>query len=333
MKKIVVSILFFALSFLSLTLICEASINDLILDFDKVKTKTRTVFRKKQSEQKPKMVETVEEWKNEAQNIPLSERIIKEEKENIDAKKYYVPKLNYTFEAYNYPQGKRELNFENVKKDLQYTSYLVVDNSCRYAAYSKYFYQPETNQISSKFYVEKLDTTKTKTKRILDFKHNQQQRFPVLESGMQDIYSNHFQGLTLVDWSKDSKKLLIKEKIGSTQNGVYKTKLHVYFMKTDIRNGYLLELDDFDEAIKQYYIDWESKQLVRYRYDIEPLGFSAENDNVVVSLLYVYDNDNNKLYLGTWGYDCVKREVILISKEDYTPMLSINGLILRHSYN
>ena len=47
----------------------------------------------------------------------------------------------------------------------------------------------------------------------------------------------------------------------------------------------------------------------------------------------MYDNDNNKIYLGTWGYDCLKRETILISKDDYTPRLSVNGLFLKHSYN
>lgn len=331
MKKIVFAILF--LSFFFANFSCEASINDLILDFDKVKAKTKAVFSKKEKDEKPKMVETVEEWRKQAQNIPLSDREIKEEKQEIDAKKYYVPELKYTFEAYNYPQGKRELNFEDVKKNPYYSSYLVVDNNCRYAAYSRYYYQPETNQISSRFFVEELDTTKTKTRRILEFKHNQKERIPVVEAGMEEVYPNLFNSLTLVDWSKDSRKLLIKEKVGSTQNGIYKTKLHVHFVKTNIRNGFTLELVDFDEAIKQYFIDWESKQLVKYRYDIEPLGFSAENDDVIVCLLYVRDNDNNKIYLGTWGYDCLKRETILISKDDYTPRISVNGLILRHSYN
>ena len=86
---------------------------------------------------------------------------------------------------------------------------------------------------------------------------------------MKEVYSNRFQGLTLVDWSKDSRKLLIKEKIGSTQNGLYKTKLYVHFIKTSIRNGFTLELTDFDEAIKQYFIDWENKQLVKYVLDFD----------------------------------------------------------------
>ena len=331
MKKIVFAILFFAFCFAGLS--CEARINDLILDFDELKLKTKAVFKKKQPEQKLKMVETVDEWKFEARNIPLADREIKEEKEEIDKKKFYVPELKYTFEAYNYPQGKRELNFEDVKKKPHYSSYLVVDNNCRYAAYSHYFYQPQTNQISSTFFVEELDTTKTKTRRILDFKHNQKERMPIIGSGMVDLYPNLFHGLTLVDWSKDSNKLLIKEKIGSTQNGVYKTKLYVHFLKTKIRSGHTIKLVDFDKSIQRYFLEWENKQIVKYRYDIEPLGFSAENDNIVVCLLYVYDNDNNKLYLGTWGYDCVKRETILISKTNTTPMISVNGLILKHSYN
>lgn len=328
MNKIAVVILFLFFCFANLA--CEAKIDDLILEFDKVKAKMP--FKKKQPPQKPKMVETLEEWQKEAQNVPLEERKIKEEKPQIDAKKYYVPELKYTFEAYNYPQGKRELNFEDVKKNLQHSSYLVADNTFHYAAYAQYYYYPETNQISSNFYVEELDTTKTKTKRILEYNHKQKERIPVVEAGMKELYPNLFEGLTLVDWSKDSKKLLIKEKIGSTQNGIYKTKLYVHFLKTKIESGYTIELDDFDFAIKQYFIDWEDKQLVKYRYDIEPLGFSADNDDIVIVLLYVYDNDNKKNFLGTWGYDCIKRETMLISKEDYTPQISVNGLILKHSY-
>ena len=297
------------------------------------KIKAKSPFKKKEVQPKPKMVETYEEWENEAQNIPLEDREIKEEKQEIDTKKYHVPPLKYTFQAYNYPQGKREYNLENIKKDLFYMPYLTVDKECKYAAYPNYYYSPDTNQISSSFFVEELDTSKSKIKRILEYKHQQKERIPVLESGTKETYPNSFHGLVLVDWSSDSKKLLIKEKIGSTLNGIYKTNLYIHFVEEDIENSYSIKLGDFDLAIKHYFLDWKNKQISKYRYDIEPLGFSADNDNMIIAICYVYDNNNKKIYLGTWGYDFSKRETSLISKTGYVPNLSVNGLFLKHSYN
>ncbi|MBQ4646284.1 MAG: hypothetical protein IJB79_02935 [Candidatus Gastranaerophilales bacterium] len=333
MKKIAKLFVIFLIFKCLFELGANAQIDDILLDFDKIKSKAKATFKKKEPSPKPKMVETVQEWKQEAQNIPLEDREIKEEKQEIDSKKFHVPELKYTFEAYNYPHGKRELNLEELRKNIFYMPYLVADNGCRYVAYPYYYYSPDSNQISSNFYVEKLDTSKTKTKRILDYRHKQKERIPVIEAGTKEIYPNLFNGLTLVDWSADSKKLLIKEKIGSTFGGIYKTYLYIHFLESDIRSGYTIKLDDFDEAIKNYFLDWENRQIIKYRYDIEPLGFSSKDDNVIFALCYVYDKDGNKIFLGTWAYDCIKRETSLISKTKFTPFVSINGLILKHSYN
>ena len=130
-------------------------------------------FKKKEPEVIPRMVETKQEWEIESQNIPLSEREIKKEKEEIDEKKQYVPAPKYRFEKYNFPQGTREANIEDIKKRLGMYPYLVTDKECRYAAYPFYYFSPHINQISSAFYVEKLDISKTKIERILDYFRNE----------------------------------------------------------------------------------------------------------------------------------------------------------------
>ena len=288
-------------------------------------------FKKKEPEPKPKMVETRQEWEEESQNIPLEARKKEENKKEEDKNAPKMPELNYVFERYNYPQGTRELNIEGIKKDLYYYSYIVADKDCQYGAYAHYYFSPDSNQISSNFYVEKLDTSLNKTKRIQEYYHKQKTRIPIIEAGTKEIYPNLFQGLTLVDWSNDSKKLLIKEKIGSTQNGIYKTNLYVYIMPNDLTNAYTIKLDDFDRNIKNYFIDWENKQLVKYHYDIIPLGFSAENDDIIVALLYVFDKEKNKIFLGTWGYNILNGQTLLLSKTNSTPQISTNGLILRQT--
>lgn len=286
-------------------------------------------FKKKIEPPKEKMVETVEQWKIEAQNIPLEQRELKQNEPPKTDKKNYYPTPKYIFEKYNYPQGKRELNIEEIKKDLRSYPYLVADKDCHWVAYPRYYFLSEFNQISSSFFVEKLDTSKTKQKRMLSYNHLQKERRPIVEAGMKEIYPNLFNGLTLVDWSQDSKKVLIKEKVGSTLNGVYKTYLYVYFLPTEVENGYTKKLVEFDEAIKDYFLNYEDIQITKYRYDIEPLGFSADDDNIVISHCFVYDKNNRKVFMGTWGYDLANKQTILYSKTDPIFSLSINGLIIK----
>lgn len=292
-------------------------------------------FKKNVAKPIVKMVETKQEWDIQAQNIPLSERDLTKKEELKDNKneKIKMPNLRYTFEKYNYPQGMRELNIEEIKNKLALYPYLVVDKNCEYAAYPYYYYSPDINQISSNFYVEKLDKSKSKIKRILEYNHKQEERNPIIEAGTKEIYPNLFNGLTLVDWSSDSKKLLIKEKVGSTYGGIYKTYLYIHFLGNDVEPSKTIKLIDFDNAIKNYYLDLEKKQLIKYRYDIEPLGFSAENDNIIIALCYVYDKDNNKIFLGTWGYNILNNSTLLFSKTNYIEQTSINGLILKETLN
>ncbi len=284
---------------------------------------------KKQEEPKAKMVETKQEWEEQSVNVPLEQRKIIKQVEEKDPKKFIIPEFKYVFEKYNYPQGKRELNVVEVRSKLAYYPYLVADNNCRYVAYPFYYYSPATNQISSNFYVEKLDTSKTKQKRILDYNHKQKERIPIIEAGTKETYQNLFNGLTLVDWSKDSSKLLIKEKVGSSLGGIYKTYLYVHYLADDVNAGRTVKLDRLDKAIRYYYTDWEKRQIVKYRYDIIPLGFSADNDNIIILLCYVYDKNGNKLFLGQWGYNCETEAILLLSKKEFTPKISSNGLILK----
>lgn len=300
------------------------------LSFD---PKNHFPFKKKQPVQKQKMVETKQEWEIEAKNVPLSERNNETIEEEKSTKKYYQPTPHYVFEKYNYPQGKRQLNIEDVKKNLYSYPYIVSDINCHYVAYPRYYFSPDIKQISSNFYVEKLDTTKTKTKRILDYDHNQLERKAIIQAGTKETYPNLFNGLTLVDWSADSKKLLIKEQVGSTLNGIYKTYLYIHFLGNENQESYTIKLLDLDNAIKNYYLDWENLQLIKYRYDIEPLGFSADNDNLIIVLSYVYDKNNKKIFLGAWSYNCYTHEIILLSKTNTIYEISANGLILRRSYD
>lgn len=291
------------------------------------------ILNKKEPIIKPKMIETVQEWEQESQALPLSDRELEPWKEEEPNEKISYPKPNFTFERYNYPPGSREVDISDIKKNLYSYPYIVADNECHYAAYPRYYYSPDLNQITSEFFVEKLDTSKNKTRRILDYNHNQEDRVPVVESGMRKTYKDLFNGLSLVDWSSDGKKVLIKEKIGSCYGGIYKTYLYVHFLPDGAKRAYTIKLENLDRAIKKYYLNYQNLQIVKYRYDIQPLGFSAENEDIIIALSYVYDKNNNKIFLGAWGYNIETNEIMLFTKSGVDFKISSNGLILVKSLN
>lgn len=282
----------------------------------------------KKKKQKPvvqKMVETKQDWEKEAQNVNLEQRKLKDYTPPKSDKKHYYPEPKYVFERYNYPAGSREINIEDVKKNLISYPYIVADINIRYGAYPRYYYNPENNQISSEIYVEELDILRTKQDRIINFHHEQKTRTPILTSGMEETYTNLYNGLTIVDWSKSSNKILIKEKIGSAYGGIYKTNLYIYFLDSNK----VVKVSKLDDAIKDYLLDYQDLQIQKYRYDIKPLGFSANNENEIIALAYVLDNDNKEIFLGAWQYNCASGQIKLLSdlKQEYN--ITSSGLFLK----
>jgi len=282
-------------------------------------------IRKKKTHQKIKMVETKQDWEIEAENIPLSERKLDPEELPKTDKKNYFPQPHYVFELYNNPPGARNYDIRFIKKNLTEHPIMVADKECHYIAYANYYYRADNNQIYSDFYVEKLDTTKTKTARILEYNHKQLKRAPVLLSGFKEEYKNLYNGLSLVDWNSSGNKVLIKESIGSTLYGIYQNNLYVYFVDKDKT----IKLSDFADTIVNHYLDSENLQLVKYRYILEPLGFSASNDNIIVANFYTYTKEGKKVFLGAWGYDLSENRIIILSKTNSQYSISANGLVLK----
>ena len=202
---------------------------------------------------------------------------------------------------------------------------MVADVNCKHIAYANYYYRSDIDQIYSDFYVEEVDSSKTKTQRILEYNHKQLARMPIILAGFKEQYPRLYNGLSIVDWSADSNKVLIKENIGSTIGGIYKTVLYVYF----VNKKKTLKLENFNEAIIAYYEDYEDVPLNQYRYILEPLGFSAGNDNIIVSNCIVYSKDGTKIFLGVWGYDLEENKAMLISKTNPSVSISSNGLVLK----
>ena len=119
----------------------------------------------------------------------------------------------------------------------------------------------------------------------------------------------------------------------SNEDGIAQTNKYSFTVSNTTNNDvyYTIKLVNFDKVIKDYYLDYENKQLIKYRYDIMPLGFSLDNDNVIICLCYVYDKDGKKLFMGAWGYDLLSDKTMLISKTKTDFPISTNGLILKRT--
>ena len=92
-----------------------------------------------------------------------------------------------------------------------------------------------------------------------------------------------------------------------------------------------MKLTDFNKTIENFYTDYEGINLINYRYNIEPLGFSLQNDNMVVANAFVYNKKSEKIFMGSWGYDLTKREIRLLSTNNTSQEISANGLVLKQS--
>ena len=57
--------------------------------------------------------------------------------------------------------------------------------------------------------------------------------------------------------------------------------------------------------------------------------FSYDNDNLIISYCYVLNNEGEKIFLGTWGYDLDTNEIILISRDSAQALVGSNGLVLK----
>lgn len=286
-------------------------------------------FSKKSKQEAEKMVQTKKEWEQKAQNVNLEERKISpyQRPEDKDFKPKSPP--HKKFVKYNVLPGHREADLSRIIREKDVKSQGVFDPSFKYIAYSQYYYSPEYNQISSELYVQKLKEGATRMQKALSVTPLNAHRTPAIETGTREFQKDLFSTLTIVDFSQDSKKLLVKEKIGSNKEGIFRNYAWVYFMQGDKIEWFAIKFSNVNETIKQYHAQNSHIALDNYRWDIKPLGFSKKNPDVIVVESYAWDKDKKEVFLGLWGLNCTDASVQLISKNPMPVELSINGLMVK----
>ena len=290
--------------------------------------KLHNPFLKKNRQEAEKMVQTREEWEEKAKNINLEDRKIfpyqKPQDKDFKPKSPPIKK----FVKYNISAGGREVNFSKIKSQLDIRSQGVFDRRMKYMAYGEYYYSPAYNQISSDIYVHKLKGSINPMNRALSASVLNTQRTPAISSGTKEFRENLFSTLTIVDFSSDSTKLLIKEKIGSAKEGIFRNYIWIYFLDGEQDKWFAIKFNNLNEEIKKHHAK-NTLALDNYRWDIKPLGFSKANPQIVVVEAFAWDKNKKQIFLGLWGLDCTNASVSLISEKPTPIEISANAMIVK----
>ena len=235
----------------------------------------------------------------------------------------YIPQPLYRIVKYNDPPGTVELSLGKrlfIKRQINAQGIVSPDYSM--LVYPAVYYYPDSASVATDlFIIPLMRENETNLNKIL--KANVANRIPAPILSTDKFIDNFaaFRTLTPVDFSVDGSKLLVKEKIGSSEDGIWQTRIHVY----DFKNKTSYDLVEVRDAITYFWKEYMDVNLEDKRWDIYPLGFDARNPNRVIVQAYAYTGET-PVYLGAWSIDWRGTQSRLVSfKKNYIPRVTSNG--------
>lgn len=244
---------------------------------------------------------------------------------------------NYILNYYNDPPGMQRLNLYQIEKRREITSIPVISPDFQKMVFSKEYYYPTDNHYSSKVFEDDIslfkfsanvgqDIPANLVKKILTvnsrFRHPRQ----ILDTGFKSVDFGIFRTLTIIDFSQDGNKLLIRESVGEHQRGFWLSHAWVY----DFQAHKARRLEEVRAAIVYYWKKNYDMLLESYRWDIIPLGWDLNKPDMIVVNAYGYNYDE-KYFLGCWGIDSSGNRSRLLSIDNEHWPVGKNGLILEKS--
>lgn len=237
------------------------------------------------------------------------------------------------FYLYNDGSGDVELNLELIERQYTFTSIPVVSPDFNNIIYTQSFYYDGANQVVSKaFYVpvvlpkvtdddqfppkgEFLNSYKLKT--LNNYRHQ------ILSTESENLEKNLFRTLTMVDWSYDSSKAIIKEHIGIKDKGIQATNIWVY----NVLEDKTFMIDSIRKAIINYWLKDQSLDLTQYFWDIKILGWEKDSKSKIFVNAFLYPKKNMNKFLGCWSINIDTNTVKLVSLEQQDQDIERAGLI------
>lgn len=234
----------------------------------------------------------------------------------------YVPKPLYRIVKYNDPPGTPELRLGNrLYKKRQVNAQGIVSPDFSFLVYPAVYYYTNSASVACDLFVVPLEDGDTNLNKIL--KANTAKKLPDPIMTTDKTIDNYaaFRTLTPVDFTPDGSKLLVKQKIGSREDGIWQTSIYVY----DFVNKVDYDLFEIRDAIVYFWEEYMLMNLDEKRWDIYPLGFDKDDPDKILVQAFAYTGEK-PVFLGTWCVDWKGNQSRLISfDKNYMPEVSING--------
>lgn len=234
----------------------------------------------------------------------------------------YVPQPLYKIVKYNDPAGSAELTLgKKLYLNRMINAQGIVSPDYMMLIYPTVYYYPDSASVACDLFMIILDSEDTNLNRILKANVAKRVSRPILSTEKAIDNFAAFRTLTPVDFSEDGTKLLVKEKIGSQEDGIWETKVYVY----DFNRSVSYDLQEVRDSITYFWKEYMDVNLDDKRWDIIPLGFDKNDASRIVVQGYAYTG-STPIYLGAWSVDWRGQQSRLISfKKDYIPQVSANG--------
>ena len=285
------------------------------------KQEEKEKYEKKIMSRTPSGYMTIEEY--ELLSIPKDRMTVEIESPNqpTPADMVYVPKPSYKIVRYNNPPGSPELTISpSIYKRMQQNAQGIVSPDFSILVYPSIYYYPNSGSFASDLFVIKLNDSKSNKDKILTANIIHRDAEPILSTDKVNDNLHTFRSLTPIDFSADGTKLLAKEKVGNTRDGIWKTTPLVYDFVTKVSYN----LQDVRDAITYYWKGAKDLDLIDKRWDIYPLGFSEENPDWVIVNALAYTGDV-PVNLGTWAISYKGESPRLVWLTNSSLPISMNG--------
>lgn len=286
-----------------------------------LKQEEKEKYERKKLDYKPSGYMTVEEYEALSTYRDKSAEEIEIPKVQKGSDMKYVPQPTYKIVRYNDPPGSPELNITKKFYQMrQYNGQGIASPDFSIMVYPVVYYYPNSASTACDLFIIKLEEDGTPLSKLLRANVKKRLPEPIVSTEKSIENDSAFRTLTPIDFSSDGTKLLIKEKIGSSQDGIWKTNAIVYDFDTQTSYN-LVELRD---SIIYYWKENKGLNLDEARWDIYPLGFLKDEPHRVAAYAYAYTG-KKPAFLGIWSVDPHGEQSRLLTFDLNTVELSVNG--------
>lgn len=237
----------------------------------------------------------------------------------------YVPQPKYKLVRYNNPPGSAELNLHDnilhIKRQELGTG-LVSPDVTRMILPIVYYY-PKTKTTQCEVYIIPLRKGQPDLEKVMHANIAARIQPPIFSTDKTHVEYALFRTITPVDFSADGTKVLAKEKLGSGEDGIWKTEILIY----DFNTNKTTKLPDIREAVRYYWLNTKNLDVKEIRWDLYPLGFDINSPDRILISAYAYAG-NPPINLGIWSMDINGEQVRMESLSSKNVSVSVNGFKL-----